>query len=239
MRRFFLDPLPPTAPATLTLDDAESHHLRTVLRARVGELIGLLDGHGGRGEAELVDLGGRRGAATVRLRRVEHLALPSVRLVLYVAPPRNKLMDQVVKQATELGVAEIRPILTERAVAHPDRDALAGWQADAREACKQSGNPWLPLIAPPEKLAAVLAPGPCPGYIGRMDGGDPAPGTGSPAHDGRIALWIGPEGGFTDAEVEAIAAAGAAPLRLGPWILRVETAVVAGLAVLHRLAPPV
>jgi 16S rRNA (uracil1498-N3)-methyltransferase len=231
-RRFFCSTLPDDA-ATVTLDEAESHHLRTVLRARDGQAVELLDGLGGRARAEVLPDPVRRGPVCVRILEFQRRPMPARRPVVYVAPPRAKLMDVLVRQATELGVWAIRPVVTERSVATPPASAVAGWLDGAREACKQSGNPWLPSIAPPRILAEALSSAPSGGYIAWLDPDSSVPASHRPtAGAGEIPIWIGPEGGFSPAEAEAIRAAGAQPIGLGPHILRTETAVIAALALL-------
>jgi 16S rRNA (uracil1498-N3)-methyltransferase len=237
-RRFFVDHLPEPG-AQLVLPEAESHHLRTVLRAREGDRLWLLDGAGATAHATLLPAATqrRREAAVCRIdERCVH-PHPARRLVLCVAPPRAKAMDLLVRQATELGVAELGRGGAARGPPRPDADAIPGWLATAREACKQSGNPWLPQLHPPAPLAAVLAAAPPCHYLGCLPEELPAAPAAplTPAAD--LALWIGPEGGFTPAELAALAAAGARPLCLGPYVLRVETAVAAGLAVLLHSCP--
>ncbi len=161
-------------------------------------------------------------------------AAPDHRLCLYVAPPRNRQMSQLVRQATELGVWAIRPVLAERAASRPPASAVDGWQEDARQACKQSGNPWVPLISPPEELMSVVSGNPPPGYLGAVPTSAAAAPEVSVGEQGEVALWIGPEGGFTPEEEAAILATPAEPLQVGDWILRVETAVVAALAALYE-----
>lgn len=238
-RRFFCTPIP-AAGQIADLDDAESHHLRTVLRARDGMEVELLDGAGRRAQAAVIADAARRGPVSVRVQACRQHPRPALRLVLYVAPPRARLMDGLVRQATELGVWAIQPVLTEYAVATPSAKAVDGWLQQARDACKQSGNPFLPAIRPPLKLDQALSPSTPPGYIAWLDPDSHVPAEGHPSAElvGELAVWIGPEGGFTPDEARAIRAHRASPLGLGPWILRVETAVVAALALLQAQAPP-
>jgi 16S rRNA (uracil1498-N3)-methyltransferase len=213
--------------------------LRTVLRAQPGERLLLLDGAGAAAEAELLPGDDRRrGPLGCRIVERRQQAPPSTRLHLFLAPPRPKPMSLLVRQATELGVWAVHPLLTTRGVSKPAAEAVAGWEEDARQACKQSGNPWLPAISPPRPLAAVLAAGPPPGYLGCPATAAAGPTAWPVAGIPDIALWIGPEGGFTAAEEAAILAGGAVPLTIGRHILRVETAVVAALALLIERTSP-
>ena len=157
------------------------------------------------------------------------------RLHLYFAPPKKQNLDALLKQAVELGVFELVPVLCERSVVQPGENSVAGrWIDLLFEACKQSGNPFLPAVASPMPFATVLARAreTCGALIvgSNRTGVFPDLGTASDT-----AFFVGPEGGFTDAETDAMFAAGTVPLRIGDWTLRVETAAVAGLAVLNVL----
>lgn len=224
------------------LDEAESRHLVSVLRARTGERIEILDGAGRLGEAEVTTAAKKRAAVRILARR--EFAPFAPRRILAQALVREQKMDWLIQKAVELGVHEIWPLQTERAVAKI-RPAEAGkkaarWQAIALAACKQSGNPWLPQIAPPRGLAAALAalrdqPGtacfgalqagavPLPEFFGRLRR-DNCP---------QVAAFIGPEGDFSPAEIEALRAAGAQPVTFGPIVFRVETAALFILSALQ------
>ncbi len=224
------------------LDEAEARHLVSVLRARAGERIEILDGAGRLGEAEVVVADKKRTAVRILSRR--ECAPFAPRRILAQALVREQKMDWLIQKAVELGVHEIWPLQTERAVAQI-RPAEAGkkaarWQAIALAACKQSGNPWLPHIAPPRGLAAALAtlreqPGaacfgalqagavPLPEFFGRLRR-DNCP---------QVAAFIGPEGDFSPAEVDMLRAAGAQPVTFGPIVFRVETAALFILSALQ------
>lgn len=234
-RRFICQDLSATG-ACVTLDKQESHHLRTVLRAQPGESLILLDGQGTIAQAMIDESTspGRRGAVICRLLERQTLPPPSPRLSLYVAPPRHKQMSQLVRQATELGVWRICPILTDYSVSKPDASSVAGWEQDASEACKQSGNPYLPTIDPPRSLAEAVADAPSAGYIGWVPADGRADLAKPPEAAAELGVWVGPEGGFSEAEACQLQAAGMKPLAVGRWTLRVETAVVALLATLHE-----
>ena len=217
------------------LDEAESKHLAGVMRAQAGDRIGLLDGEGRLGEAEVVVAHKKRTAIHILSRTTSAPFAP--RRILAQALVREQPMDWLIQKAVELGVHEIWPLQTDHAVAkiRPE-DAgkkAARWQAIALAACKQSGNPWLPKIAPvrklPEALAALRgAPGaacfgalqagavPLPEFFGRL----------RKENCPQIAAFIGPEGDFSSAEVAALLAAGVQPVTFGPIVFRVETAAL-------------
>lgn len=229
MHRFFTTEIPLEG-ETGTLDTDESRHAFRVLRLRREDLIELLDGNGGRATAQITDLlGAPRNPVVeywvVKHQDVPHLACP-VRLC--VAPPRFKAMAQVVQQAAELGVMRISPLLCDYSVARPRKKSTRQhWEQEAISALKQSGNPFLPQLDRPREFAAVLAD--CRGtpiLFGDCRTGEKR-NVEWAEHAEHVAVWVGPEGGFSDEEHEQLIAAGAQPVRAAPWTLRVETAVVA------------
>jgi len=245
MHRFFVRTGAPVG-EVVTLDEGDSHHAARVLRLEAGAEVGLLDGAGRRLGARVV--GVDRRATRVRIEREERVAAPP-RVGLAPTCLKGKAMDYLVQKATELGVARLSPLVTERAVVRldpgdTDGDAerrVADWTRTAVEACKQCGNPWLPVIDRPVTLEAFLA-GRRPGLLlvaslradarplrGLLSGG---------VVDG-VTLVLGPEGDFTPAEEDRLREAGARPMGLGPLVLRAETAAVAGLAVVqYELGQP-
>ena len=230
MHAFRFDDLAPAEPgSSFRLDSREEAHLFRILRARPGETVAVMDGHGTLGTAVV------EADHLLRLESKRTAPPPARRLHLYFAPPKKQKLDALLKQAVELGVHSLVPVLCERSVAQPGENSVAGrWMDLLFEACKQSGNPFLPAVANSMPFAAALAHarGTCDALIvgSNRTGVFPELGTASD-----VAFFVGPEGGFTDAETEAMFAAGAAPLRIGDWTLRVETAAVAGLGVLNVL----
>ena len=230
MHAFRFDDLASTEPgSSFCLDPREESHLFRILRARPGENVALLDGHGTTGTAVV------ESERRLRLESKRTVPPPARRLHLYFAPPKKQKLDVLLKQAVELGVFELAPVLCERSVVQPGESSVAGrWIDLLFEACKQSGNPFLPAVASPMPFAAALARAreTCGALVvgSNRTGVFPDLGTASDA-----AFFVGPEGGFTDAETDALFAAGAVPLRIGDWTLRVETAAVAGLGVLNIL----
>ncbi len=217
------------------LDRAETHYLTHVLRRARGDELDLFDGRGRTASARLVDL--RSGHACVEILHEERHPMPAPRLELIQAVPKGKRMELVLEKATELGVAAIRPVLTERTIvrvaeARSERK-IERWRDILLSAARQCGTAWLPELHPIETWPALLAR--------RADLpeclilGDLAPGTPSlhaelaAAHQAgaaSLAALIGPEGDFTQAEKEAALAIGARPVNLGPTVLRTETAAL-------------
>lgn len=224
------------------LDEAESKHLSGVMRAQAGDRVELLDGAGRVGAAEVVAPHKKRTA--IRIVSQAMAAPFAPRRILAQALVREQKMDWLIQKAVELGVHAIWPLQTDHAVvrirAEEAERKAARWQAIALAACKQSGNPWLPEIALPRKLAEALAtlraaPGaacfgalqegavPLPDYFGRLRR-EECP---------QVAAFIGPEGDFSPAEVEALLAAGVQPVTFGPIVFRVETAALFILSALQ------
>ena len=230
MHAFRFDDLASTEPgSSFCLDSREETHLFRILRARPGETVALLDGHGAIGTAVVES--DRR----LRLESKRMVPPPARRLHLYFAPPKKQKLDALLKQAVELGVFELVPVLCERSVVQPGESSVAGrWMDLLFEACKQSGNPFLPAVASPLPFAVALARARenCSALVVGSNRTGEFPELGD-ASD--VAFFVGPEGGFTDAETDAMFAAGAIPLRIGGWTLRVETAAIAGLGVLNVL----
>jgi len=227
MHSFFYDGLKTVRPGdAVTLDHDEEKHLFRILRAADGDRVMLLDGHGETAEAEV---SGKRLLVLSRMTE----PVPSFRLHLYLAPPRRQKMEQLLKQATELGVFRIVTFFSERSVALPaGENARIRQETLLAEACKQSGNPFLPVCDGPVKFADAVTDSVNACSL-RYFGSPVESGSVRPADlTGDCALFVGPEGGFTEAEESRMREAGFHPLRIGRRILRVETAAVAGLAVL-------
>jgi 16S rRNA (uracil1498-N3)-methyltransferase len=215
-----------------------ANHIARVLRLGAGDVLTLFDGGGGEYGALIEEV--RRDFVTVRVgqwRAVERESPLALTLAQGVA--RAERMDWVVQKATELGVRRICPILSERAVVRLDarqsEHKRLHWQAIAVAACEQSGRDRIPAIELPAALGDFLR------------GADPrslrvllSPSAGvriadlPPPQAGLIVL-IGPEGGLAEAEQGAALAAGFLAVRLGPRVLRTETAALAALTLLqHR-----
>jgi len=229
--RAFHPDLPRSAGATVRLDPAESHHVSRVLRLRPGDALDVFDGAGSEWST-VIDSGDRRGVV-VRLtsERVQPVEAP-LRVVLYPSACRPDRMDWVIQKSTELGVAEIRI----RAEGGPARGParVERWRRIAVESAKQCGRRCVPRVevasgfpAPPEDvLAMILDERPDTAPIGRwLEAAPPR------------AVWIavGPESGFSGAEVTDACGLGWRRAGLGHRTLRTETAgIVAASIVLHR-----
>jgi 16S rRNA (uracil1498-N3)-methyltransferase len=220
----FFHPTPITA-QRVTLDGPEAHHLLHVGRATVGQGVTLFDGSG----AEFAAVVEKLGRTTVDLRIVERIELDRelrFTLVVGIALPKGDRQKWLVEKLTELGVATLVPLATERGVAQPTAGALDRLRRSVIEASKQCGRNRLMHVAEPQAWSEWITQAPdARRILAHPDGLPLGELKLNPPQPTRLA--IGPEGGFTDAEVAAAIAAGWQTVALGPRILRVETAAVA------------
>ena len=212
-------------------------HLAKVLRARSGDAL-ILFGGDGREYAGVIDnVRGSRVTATVgnggEVDRESPLGVTLVQCL-----PRGDRMDFIVQKATELGVTRIVPVLSQRSVvrlnAAQAESKAAHWRAITVNACEQCGRNRLPVIETPAPLINYLGCSATTGNSATTGAKwvlDPALQTASihSIPDIAVQIAIGPEGGFTDDELDAFRIAGFASLRLGPRILRTETAAIAAI----------
>jgi 16S rRNA (uracil1498-N3)-methyltransferase len=218
----------------------EAHHAVAVRRLRVGESVVLTDGSGVSVTGEVASTGKRVFALTVSSVRVTPAPDPSV--VVVQALPKGDRGELAVEMLTEIGVAEIVPWAASRSVAvwKGERAAksLARWRSTAREAAKQARRSWFPVVAEPATTAGVagLLAGADLAVVLHEEAAAPLASLEVPA-SGRIVVVVGPEGGLSDDEIAAFAAAGAHPAVLGAEVLRTSTAGVAAVAALLSRTP--
>lgn len=215
----------------VVLPEAEARHATKVLRLRAGAEIVVVDGQGGRFEVALTHTA--IGAAEGRVTAATQEAPPAPLTLALGLLKAEERFEFALEKAVELGATRIVPLLTARVEGQRARlDRLKG---HAVAAMKQSLRAHLPEVTAPQPLAAVAGPGalllheqaPATALLADLL---PAPGE-------AVTLLVGPEGGFTEAEVAAATAAGARLCSLGPVRLRAETAAVATIAAVyfHRL----
>jgi len=222
----------------IVLPESAAYHVARVLRLRAGAPLVLFDGSGSdfRGEIDSIDgdrVAVRVGEAAAGLRE------SPLAITLVQAVSRSERMDWTLQKATELGVRRIQPVLSSRSVVRLDeRQAakkLRHWQAIVAGACEQCGRSVVPEVGPPLELGPYLSGSPREGQRLVLSPNGPASLAGLPSAARRVELLIGPEGGLDDAELEAAGRSGFAPVRLGPRVLRTETAGLVALAVLQAL----
>ncbi len=253
MRLFFLpieNGQPPAVGDTVELDAEQSHHLLTVLRGGRESQFQLTDGTGrlytGRlatrasGEAHMA-VNGRRQSAAVTIESVRELTVETARPHLIVAcgVVKGRRFEWMLEKAVEMGAHRIVPLLTDRGVVTPGGGKQQRWRTILVSAVKQAGRAWLPILEPAVGLADFLnRPPDGPVYFGAVDSARdwadvlrdvPA---NAPPH---LTVLIGPEGGWSASERTLLDGSIAQPWRLGPFILRTETAAVAGLMALQTL----
>ncbi|MCH2175940.1 MAG: 16S rRNA (uracil(1498)-N(3))-methyltransferase [Lentisphaeria bacterium] len=233
MKRYFFIPDLLDGLEEIVLPQEESHHILKVLRAKMGTNFYVLDGQGHIASCELIDNPHSRKLALCKVLKIETFTSATPQITLMIAAPKGKTMLGIIRQATELGISAIQPIICEFSE-NRNRDIPKNWEQQLLEACKQSGNPFLPIIHAPlsikeafqkyknaENIVATV-----PNQYKK----DWQQGSISGAY---LNLWIGPEGGFTDQEHDAMIAQNFRAISLGQWILRVETAVVACLGAIY------
>jgi 16S rRNA (uracil1498-N3)-methyltransferase len=226
---------PLSSGATVTLDAVASNHLSRVLRLKAGAALRIFNGAGGEYDAVLESAG--KNQAIVQLGEYHAIERESgLPLTLAQGIARGERMDLIIQKAVELGVSSIVPLQTERTVVRLDENRadkrLQHWRGIIISACEQCGRNRLPELTAIQSLEQ---------WCTRTDRGtpvllDPAAASSleemaSPA--GAVSLLIGPEGGLSPAEREAAYASGCQGLRLGPRILRTETATITGVSLLQ------
>ena len=223
---------------TVALPEDAAAHLVRVLRLQVGDACVLFNGDGFDYDARLVSAGKREAQAEiVGARRIDNES--PLRIVLLQGIARGEKMDLILQKATELGVTRILPVDSERSEVKLDAQRaakrLAHWRQVVVSACEQSGRAVVPEVVAPQPLGAGAAQREGRGFL--LD----------PFADSTLArlqgsglqactLAIGPEGGWSPRDREQLAAAGYAGLRLGPRVLRTETAGLAAIAALQAMA---
>jgi len=236
---FRADPLPPVG-AESVLDGPEGRHAATVRRLRSGERLLLCDGHGGLADCEVLATG--RDQLRLRVLRRGREPAPALRVTLAQALVKGERGELAVELATEAGVDAIVPWRAARCVARWEEGprgakALTRWQETARQAAKQARRGWFPDVAEPvgteELTRRCAAAASC--LVLHETATDPLPSVVLP-EAGELLLVVGPEGGITDAELAALTAAGARPVRLGSAVLRASSAAAVALGAIAALS---
>ena len=237
----FYCPVPLSVGACVDLPENAARHACRVLRLRVGDELTLFDGAGGEYAARIAEVGRERVSAELVHWRDADCEAP-IRLTLVQALQAGEKMDLTMQKAVELGVSRIVPVASRRSVVRLSGERaqrrLEHWRGVVASACEQCGrnrvpevtalaglDRWLGEPAAAGALRLMLAPGAAQTL---NDLAIPAPG-------GEVELLIGAEGGLAPDEVELAAAAGYLAVRLGPRVLRTETAGLAALAAIQCL----
>ena len=234
--RFYV-PQPCAVGQEFVLPDTTFRHAIQVLRLGVGEPLILFNGEGGEYFAQISNVSKR--SASVQIDSFAAIDTESpIHLTLIQAVIKPDKMDFALQKAVELGANTIQPLITQRSVVRIGKEQvdkkLQHWEGIVVAACEQSGRTRMPTVQTPLTLERwlttpfagtrlILAPGDFP-RINALPMDLPMP----------VSLMIGPEGGFTDAEVTTCVQAGVLPVSLGPRILRAETASISALALLQQ-----
>ena len=218
--RFYIN-YPLTA-GLITLDGAEAHHLCTVCRFRPGDEVYLFNGDGHEYTARVVSAG--RQSVTLDVLAVQTpLRESKVRIEVAAPLPKGDRAQFLLEKLTELGVSTFVPLRTERSIVHPRESKLDKLQRYVIEASKQCGRNVLLRVQPLVDWSAYCVRTDLPSLRAVAD----PSGVSGPRRTGsEVAFAVGPEGGFTEGELERARARGWQILSLGPRILRIETAAI-------------
>ena len=234
--RFFVaQPLAPEQ--SVQIEGKAAHYLLRVLKLRAGDSLVLFNGDGSDYAGEVENTGKDRIAVSVHA-RLPAVPEPRLQVTLAQAVGKGDRMDYALQKATELGVFAVQPLFTKRTEVRLQGERLerrrAHWQGVLRSACEQCGRATVPTLLPARTLdewqaedrsawRLVLAPG-AERTLAELG---PPPGP--------ITVLVGPEGGFEEAELRQLQLAACQEVRLGPRVLRTETAGPAVLAALQTL----
>ncbi|MCY3740115.1 MAG: RsmE family RNA methyltransferase [Candidatus Poribacteria bacterium] len=238
MHTFYVPP-PQILTDTATITGSEQHHLRNVLRLTSGATIRIIDGQGNVYIAEVLDTGTNRVSSEARIVRHEFHPRVSPSLTLFQGLPKNDKMELILQKTTEIGVTQIVPIHSERALQKPSQNRYERWHRVVISATKQCKRAWLPELCEPQtfevslaqlkefSLRLILNP-----YIEQEPTAQHIKAVlREVSQPTSIALFVGPEGGFSDREVTAAIESGGVPVTLGTNILRTETAAITVIAI--------
>lgn len=243
MHRFYLEP-ERAGRQPLRLEGREAHHALHVLRLKPGDQVTVLDG-AGTSVLCAVETIAKDAVALAVLEKKSAPALPCP-MTLLVAVPKGKIIEDIIQKSVELGATRVVPLLTGRVIMQLDAAGAEAkrekWQQVAIEAIKQCGAAWLPKVETPQTIEKFLAHGDTIEFslVGSLQTGRRHPREWIlefQQQHGRLprsaGVWIGPEGDFTLAELQAIETSGARPVTLGALTLRVETAAIYCLSFLN------
>jgi 16S rRNA (uracil1498-N3)-methyltransferase len=216
----------------IELPPAQAHHLRDVLRQKVGDCVEVFDDYGAAAQATIVLA--TPAQVIVQVDQIELPSLPGFTWSVAAAIPKGPRADWMAEKLAELGASSFIPLITERGIPMPaGEEKIRRWSRLATQAARQSGQRNVMKIEAPSSLTDLTKTFPArAGWFLSTDT-DAAPIgtlTVQPAPEALV-LLIGPEGGWTDAEVDLLRSARLSPVSLGRAILRIETAAIAAGAI--------
>lgn len=219
---------------TVTLTGAEAHHAAAVRRVRVGEQVTVGDGLGAWVSGEVSSVAPKQ--VDITLGERQHITEDAPRLILVQALAKGDRDERAVEAATELGVSAIVPWQASRSVSRWDAakvaKGVARWQSIAREASKQAHRAWVPVVETPVTSAQLSARAETATIVVLEPSAKTALTALDIPADRDVLLVVGPEGGITQEELDALEAKGALLARMGTTVLRTSTAGPAALAAL-------
>ncbi len=224
--------------ATVSLDERASRHVSQVLRLRAGAELSLFDGNGQEHHASLATVS--KQACTARIAApVENRSESTLHITLAQGVSRGERMDYTLQKAVELGIRCIQPLWTTRSQVKLAGERLEKrrqhWQGVVVSACEQCGRAYLPIVQEPMTLDAWLATTGTADHGLLLDHRATQSLTDLPAPQDRALLLAGPEGGLAEEERQQALRQGFIGVRLGPRVLRTETAALAALAAMQTL----
>lgn len=217
----------------IQVSGGEAAHALRVLRHSKGDRVVLFDGRGAEAEGTICDVDRETFEVEVFMRRAESPRMIR-KLTIAAATPKGERADWMIEKCAELGVTRLVPLVCERSQVKPGEAKLERWRRKAAEAAKQSRQASVMEIARLSPLAEFISGASADSVLLFGDGDasesmlDIMADQNSPTN---LVTCIGPEGGFTDEERQSLTAGGARPVRLGPTVLRIETAAVAAAAI--------
>lgn len=224
--------------ADIRLAGKAGRHVSRVLRLKAGDEINVFDGRGREHGAQISSCRGDDVRIVVGA-AVDPLPESPARIRLLQGISRGERMDLVIQKTTELGVAGIQPVFTSRSVVRLSGDRAKRrtehWRGVAAAACEQCGRATLPDVDPPLPLSEAIEAVGIGGLGLLLDAAAETPLPSVSPTDGRVTLLIGPEGGLNPRERQAAVQAGFVPVRLGPRIMRTETAAVVAVALIQAV----
>ncbi len=242
MRRFFIQPSQVSFPVA-SLTGTELHHIKKVLRLKTGDIIGLFDGTGYEYVARILELSPKKASLEILKKFLSDTESP-IHITLAQAILKENKMDGLIRQLTELGISRWVPFFCRRSIPRPDFQRLSSrkerWHKIMIEALKQSGK---------SKKLDIFNPVSFPEILDLANNAELKiifwekssannalkKFTSAENHPKNIFLILGPEGGFSETEASHAIAAGFYPARLGPRILRAQTATIAACALIQHL----
>ncbi len=241
MRRFSVQPKDINGSSAVIFGD-EANHIQNVLRLPAGHEIQLFDGTGTEYKAKIDSLSSNKIEVTI-LEKIEPRTESPIQLIIAQALLKDNKIDHLVRQLTELGMTQFIPYIAERSIARPDTGRLAKrmerWEKIAKESVKQCRRSIIPEIGPAMSFEELLSFGKtCNTRILFWENSK------TPIHissnkpdttENRIILILGPEGGFSDREIEKVRQSDFSIASLGPRILKTETAPIAACTIIQFL----